>query len=331
MAELISVLIATKDRPDDLVPCLTSLFAQEYKTFEVIVLDQSVTDATQTAVEEEFGPEPRLRFLRTSEVGKSRALNRLLSEARGALLAFTDDDTDMPENWLSTIVDVFAVESNADIVFGQVHSWKFSTEHEEAHTPALYFDAKRWLRPGEIFGMGANMAMRRSMAVRIGEFDVHLGPGAPLPAAEEGDFIYRAHRIGAQILLEPKLTLIHRAWRSSERWTKVLFGYGMGDAAFAVKHLRCGDVKMIGRISYGIFYMGARGALRVVQRRNFRNEFSYVRGFLRGLVISCGMRVDRRLRLFVTDADNPSGDSGTGDSMRARTAARKAPVREAIL
>src|SRR5260221_14795970 len=100
---MISILIPTRNRCQDIVPCLRSLLALDYDDFEIIVFDQSTSDETEQAVRAEFGSAQQLRYIRSNTTGKSIALNRLMEAACGGIFAFTDDDTVVPTDWLRTI------------------------------------------------------------------------------------------------------------------------------------------------------------------------------------------------------------------------------------
>jgi GT2 family glycosyltransferase len=272
--------------------------ALDYSDFEVVILDQSTDEASERAVCDAFGKEERLRYIRSETVGKSVSLNLLIEAARGELLALTDDDTVVPPDWLMTIERAFAEVPEADILFGQVHADRANSCIPGAHIPALYFRERRWLKFGEVAGMGANMAMRREIAQRTGKFDTLMGPGTDLFAAEEGDFIYRAQKAGARILMEPSVKLVHLAWRPTDEWSRVLYYYGTGDAAFALKHVRCRDWRMIGPLVGRASYIFARLCYRLLCRRAHQEEH-YLRGYWNGVRRSLRYRVDRRTRLFV--------------------------------
>ncbi|HZO89204.1 MAG TPA: glycosyltransferase family A protein [Chthonomonadaceae bacterium] len=293
-----SVLIATRNRPDDLIPCLRTVLALEHENYEVVVLDQSTSEATERAVRQAFGTSERLRLIRSNTTGKSLALNLLIEAACGQILAFTDDDTEVPSDWLTRIEAAFCANPEADILFGQVFVPEEATQIPGAHVPSLFFKEKRYLKPGEIAGMGANMAMRREVPARVGRFDTLLGPGTDLYAAEEGDFIYRAQAAGARILMEPSVTLIHRAWRGLEEWNHVLYCYGTGDAAFALKHVRCRDWRMLRPLIGRAGYIFARLCYRLLCRHPHQEEH-YLRGYWNGVRLSLRYAVDPRTRLYV--------------------------------
>jgi hypothetical protein len=168
--------------------------------------------------------------------------------------------------------------------------------------PSLYFTDSRVLRYKEIYGMGANMSMRKSFWEVAGPFDPMLGPGAPLPGSDEHDWLYRAHLAGAVIRLEPTNAILHRAYREEEKWNGLTRTYAYGDGAFAMKHLRCGDFSVLPMMCQRIFYIGARGVLRFLQRNSgWRYEYNYVLGYWQGLWGSLAYRVDHQTRLFVRE------------------------------
>jgi hypothetical protein len=92
--------------------------------------------------------------------------------------------------------------------------------------------------------------------------------------------------------------LIHRASRTRGDWLRLTGKYALGDGAFAMKHLRCGDLQALGLIAYRLGYLSARGILRFFQRGCWQYEYEYVNGYWKGLWDSWRFPVDRRTRLF---------------------------------
>lgn len=107
---LISVIIPTYNRCDLLKATLTSLLDQYLDpgfVYEVLVIDNNSTDRTKDAVENLLGSfQGRLRYFFEKQQGKSFALNRGLNEARGEILAMTDDDCRLDKNWLVSINEI---------------------------------------------------------------------------------------------------------------------------------------------------------------------------------------------------------------------------------
>jgi glycosyltransferase involved in cell wall biosynthesis len=301
----ISVLICTRNRPDDLVQALPGVLAQTYPDYEVVLVDQSTNDESERRVLAAHGGDRRLRYVRTATVGLSIARNIALSEARYEICAFTDDDCVVHSEWLNSIAMTYGRNPDTHVLFSPVHIPRDLLGKPELRFTCLYFSDSRVLRRFEIFGMGANMSMRKSFWRNVGPFDAMLGPGTSMPGSDEHDWLYRAHRLHANIRLEPTNAIEHRAWRTSEEWMRLTDTYAYGDGAFAMKHLRCGDAAVIPMMAQRLLYIGARGILRTVQHRDARYEFHYVRGYWKGLWGSLQYRVDKRARLFAQAPSEP--------------------------
>ena len=68
-APRIAVIVATRNRPDDLARLLDSVLELDHDAFEVVVADQS-------EVPHELVDDPRFVHLRLASIGKSAGLNR---------------------------------------------------------------------------------------------------------------------------------------------------------------------------------------------------------------------------------------------------------------
>src|SRR5690349_7477494 len=72
--------------------------------WEVLVVDNNSSDQTREVVDEFCRRYPgRFRYLFESRPGKSCALNAGVREARGAVVAFMDDDVTVEPTWLQEL------------------------------------------------------------------------------------------------------------------------------------------------------------------------------------------------------------------------------------
>jgi glycosyltransferase involved in cell wall biosynthesis len=98
-----SVVIATKDRADFLEGALASLAAQrDAPAFEVVVVDNGSTDATRE-VAARYGARTDIavRYAFVPEPNRGAARNAGIAIARGAIVAFVDDDVVVPPGFLA--------------------------------------------------------------------------------------------------------------------------------------------------------------------------------------------------------------------------------------
>ncbi|UIZ91664.1 glycosyltransferase [Corynebacterium sp. CNCTC7651] len=87
---LVTVAISTFNRAEFLPECLASVFAQTFRDFEVIVVNDGSTDNTKEVLESI--DDPRLRVIHQENRGLAAARNRITAEARGTYIAVHDDD-----------------------------------------------------------------------------------------------------------------------------------------------------------------------------------------------------------------------------------------------
>ena len=295
----ISVVICTRDRPDSLAATLRSVAAQDYPSFDVLVVDQSTGGETAALV----AGTPAIRYLHLDTPGLSRAYNAGVRGTGAGLLAFADDDVVAPPDWLSRIAAAFAAHPASGLLYGQVlvPPELLERENSDGVTPALPIARRRVLdrRNGfRVFGMGANFAARRELFERVGGFDEVLGGGGPLQSSQDFDFMYRVFRGGESTLLEPDVVVYHYGFRSSADWPATVRSYGIGVGGFCLKHLRLGDL-YAARVLLG-FVGGA--SLRLLKRlltfRTPAEQWTFLRNVVTGMRRSLRFPIDRRLRLY---------------------------------
>ncbi|MEO7716594.1 MAG: glycosyltransferase family 2 protein [Capsulimonas sp.] len=298
----ISVIICTRNRPEDVELCLPSVLKNDYPEFEVLLIDQSTNELTKQHAERLAKEYPVLRYIPTTTVGKTLALNIGMQEAKYDIFAFTDDDCETTSTWLQAIAKEYADPNAPDVLFGPVLPSPVLKGMKDICVPAWSFKESRYLRDEEPGGMGANMAMQRSVLANLPDgarFDPLLGPGAPFYAAEERDLDYRLRRLGTKAGLRPSMLLYHRAFRTPERWRRVMYDYGVGDAAFYVKHARCGD-KWAARAAFKLaFGKAVKASAKWLLRRPNNDEIPYLRGFTAGVKQSMRTPLDVERRLFI--------------------------------
>lgn len=100
---LISVVVPTHNRPDDLKQAVESLVVQDYPRFEVVIVGSNSTEDSRAAAEDMAQRHPRVRVCHESTPGVGPAHNRGCREAQGDLVAFLDDDELAPPHWVSTL------------------------------------------------------------------------------------------------------------------------------------------------------------------------------------------------------------------------------------
>jgi glycosyltransferase involved in cell wall biosynthesis len=184
---LVSVVVSTFDRPERLRRLLDGLRSQtlDRSRFELIVVDDGSPPETAAvlAAERERG-ELALHILRHEHSrGPAAGRNSGWRAARGALVAFTDDDCAPAAGWLAALVAAAAADPET-ILQGR-------TEPDPRERPAAN---QLLLRSRSIARLGpqyetCNIAYPRAILEELDGFDERFGPGSP---GEDTDLAWRA-------------------------------------------------------------------------------------------------------------------------------------------
>lgn len=118
----VSVIVPTRNRAAGLNQLLHHLVALEVDGFsyEILIVDNGSTDHTREVVERAARTSPRVRYLREPRVGASNARNCGIGQARGAILAFIDDDTRPRRDWLAAIWRAYQRDPTIECVGGRI-------------------------------------------------------------------------------------------------------------------------------------------------------------------------------------------------------------------
>lgn len=127
----VCILIPARNEEWNIADCVLSLLAQDYPSFEILILDDQSTDNTRAILQEIADQNSNLTILDgkptpRDHVGKNWACTQLAEQANGELFFFTDADTLHKPDSLRSIVTSLIGEK-ADLLTGfpsqQVHSW----------------------------------------------------------------------------------------------------------------------------------------------------------------------------------------------------------------
>ena len=247
----ISIIVCTRNRAESLPLCLNSIeqaaVANRAVEVELVIVDNGSTDATAALLQTwQKSTSVRCRVLSAEERGLSHARNYGLQQATGNIIAFTDDDCTVTPDYLTQLERAYAADAGPTLRGGRV---------ELGDPRDLPFTIKTDLAPQRFAGghpggfiHGCNLTMSRSALELVGRFDTRLGAGQSIGAAEDSDFVYRAHRSGVMVLYDPSIVVFHHHGRRDFAEVRLLQEvYNLGNGALYAKHgLR--DWKLLLRI-----------------------------------------------------------------------------------
>ncbi|HTO74942.1 MAG TPA: glycosyltransferase [Thermoanaerobaculia bacterium] len=220
----VSVVVATYNRARLLGATLEALAAQRVPAgfdWEIVVVDNASRDGTAELIRwfAKGSPVP-VRAAFEPRQGVSHARNRGIAEARGAILAFTDDDVLPAADWVGGIPAAMD-RWKAQGVGGRI------LPHWDVPPPRWLTESKRLreclaLMESEDSRLlslprrlptiwGPNMAFRREVFEKTGGFDPQRGlVGGRLFRGEEVDLVERALGLGMPLAYDASLVVFHR-------------------------------------------------------------------------------------------------------------------------
>ncbi|PIE89785.1 MAG: glycosyl transferase family 2 [Acidobacteria bacterium] len=186
---LVSVIIPTLNRYPYLADVLRDLEKQDYKNFEVIVVDQS--EPFQETFYSEFDLNMRVIYQREKQLWKAR--NRAIRESRGSFLLFFDDDSRVKPDWIFQhlkALEYFEADISAGVSLSAVG----------APIPANY----RFFRWADQFDSG-NAMVKKSVFKKTGLFDRQFEK----MRQGDGEFGMRAYMNGFRSVSNPRAARVH--------------------------------------------------------------------------------------------------------------------------
>jgi glycosyltransferase involved in cell wall biosynthesis len=200
----VTILVPVYNGASHLGETLTSLLAQTYKDFELLIIDDGSKDNSSKIIES-FS-DPRIRMIQKVNGGLCSALNRGIQEARGEYIARSDqDDLSFPHRLdrQITVADTYPEALGMfahNTKIGGKHSWANSDKLTATNTVKVYDPTKDGCL------LGSTMLVRTSALREIGGFRERYYPAddwdLELRLSEKGQVLvvceslvaYRFHR-----------------------------------------------------------------------------------------------------------------------------------------
>ena len=239
---LLSVVISTRDRPDQAKAAAKSVLEQLPKDCELIIVDQSANEDTATALSS-YKLDGRFNYIRSCRCGVSAGRNEGIRRAGSKWIFITDDDCELCPNTLTAVLEALWANPNVGIVFGNVFAGPYDPS---AGIIPTYFRKRQFLARSisdkmDVEGLSACMVIRKRVWEDLNGFDELLGVGAPLKSGAETDFTMRCLLAGYCVLETPEICVIHHGFRTWEEGHALASRYWFGSGAAFARCVSGGD------------------------------------------------------------------------------------------
>lgn len=112
----VSVIIPAYNEEKTLRRCLESVLNQTYKNYEVIVVDNNSTDKTKEIIKKFQDKNKKVRYAFERYRSRGAARNAGIKVAQGEIIAMTDSDCIVPENWIKELTKPIIYENETAVM-----------------------------------------------------------------------------------------------------------------------------------------------------------------------------------------------------------------------
>ena len=230
---LVSLIMPTLNRYDDIDLLIKSLIDQTYKDFELIVVDQNENNKVKEIVDK-YNDEIVIKYKKSDKKGLSYNRNIGLDMAKGQVIAFPDDDCEYEVDTLEKVINFFknnneyriysckTLERGKDYGFGRMLD-------EDAEINSLnVFDTVKSITFFVNYGQDKYV-----------RFDENLGVGAAFGSGEESDYVldllsrgYKGKYFTNDVVYHPA----KKSGKSKEKFARD-YNYGRGFGALCKKQI----------------------------------------------------------------------------------------------
>ncbi len=171
-----SIIVAIRNEADLIMEFLTSLEKLDYDDdkYEIILVDDASIDSTAFIIEKYIEDKPQYKLIKLKEksseyLGKKAALKAGVEESQNDLLIFTDADTTIPRNWLTSMNTYYT--DNTGFVIGYVRKRDISNIPRFKRLMSVGIFASTAGLGLPFSCSGGNLSIRRETFNEIGGYD----------------------------------------------------------------------------------------------------------------------------------------------------------------
>ena len=193
MENIVSVLLIVLNVENSISACISSLLAQTFKNFEIVIVDDLSSDATKEKILA-FNDKRIHYFVNKKFIGRSQSRNKSLGLAKGKYIFFTDGDCRVHKKWIEEGMKYL---ENPNVVGVEGKTTYVSEKYKPTRSDFVVENSR-----GRGF-MTCNIAYKKTVLEKTGGFDERL------THLEDRDLALRAIKQG-QIIFNDKMIVYHQ-------------------------------------------------------------------------------------------------------------------------
>jgi glycosyltransferase involved in cell wall biosynthesis len=228
-----SIIVPTFSRPDEVTELLTSLEAQLYKNFEVIIADGSLDNSVEQVIEK-FRGKLELKYLYHKGLGISESRNWGVENAHGDFVVFFDSDCVIPPQYFQVVEDCLENE-HTDAYGGPDRAGHNFNRKQKAISYAMTSIFTTGGIRGRRNHVGAYQPRSFNMGIRKLVFNT-LGGFSGLKVSEDIDLSIRLRKGGYRAMLIEDAYVFHKRRSTFYKFFRQVLSFGSGRIDLQIRH-----------------------------------------------------------------------------------------------
>ncbi len=219
-----SFIIPVFNRPDEVDELLNSMLSQEFKDFEVIIVEDG-SKITCKHIVDKYLDRLDIKYFAKNNEGPGLTRNYGAQRAKGDYFIVLDSDVTLPKNYLTEVENELN-NSNADAFGGPDRAEDNFTDVQKAISYSMTsFFTTGGIRGGKkkldkFFPRSFNMGVRKDVWLKLGGF-------SKMRFGEDIDFSIRIFKNGFSARLFPKAWVYHKRRTDFRKFFRQVFNSGM--------------------------------------------------------------------------------------------------------
>jgi len=225
---LVSAVIPTFNRKDDLLECLRALSNSSYSNMEIVVVDNASTDGTSEAIQKLYPYVKLMKLERNTGVTGGR--NAGARVAKGEFILFLDHDMIVDKQMVEELTKVIEADPSIGVAGPVIYYYDEPSKIWAAGTSismttgkvsfnTVNPDESGLISPFEVQVLPAAILTRKELLFQIGFFNDEF-----FAVYEDTDFCLRARDVGYKVLCVPDAKAWHRTPIAGEKQEIHLLG-----------------------------------------------------------------------------------------------------------
>lgn len=229
---LVSIIIVNWNGRELLKDCLQTLKKISYPNWEVIFVDNGSTDGSEQLAEVLLKGQSFRLIKNDHNLGFAPANNQGLKIARGDYILLLNNDTKVPPDFLSMMIQKMEQSSEIGVIQPKIRLMEHPELLDNAgsfltwtgflqHWGFMHKDSVEFDKEAEIFSAkGACLLTRKQITDKVGLFDNDF-----FSYFEESDFCWKVWLLGYKVVYFPRTYIYHKLGATSKKMNQIMINY----------------------------------------------------------------------------------------------------------